>query len=63
MYVNINRGACLLRLQRYFILKRRARSSQCCGLALSLGLVLNTELTLLRCTAFVKKVLPKIIFQ
>ena len=58
MYVNVNRGSCLLRLQRYLILKSRVRSPRCCGLPLSDGFVFHVRLTLLRCIAFLEKVLP-----
>ena len=58
MYVNVNRGSCLLRLHRYLILKSRVRSLRCCGVALSHGLVLHVGLTFLRCIPFLEKVLP-----
>lgn len=45
MYANINRGACLLRLQRYLIFN---------DLVLSHGLVLHIGLTSLRCIASVQ---------
>lgn len=56
MFVNINRGACLLRLQRNTsILKSRIRI---CGLALSNRLVLYIGLTSLRYICNSEKVLP-----
>ena len=63
-YVNINRGTCLLHLQRYLILKSRVWSLPCFGLALrSHGLVLHIGLTSLRCVAFVKRFFQQIISQ
>jgi len=63
MYLNINRKTSLLLLQRYMatrlIAKSSPRSSRCCGLALSHGLVLRIGLNSLRCDAFVASFSPQ----